>query len=90
MMIESHQPVSIRKRNLSGLNWKSEGFIVPLEEKDNITFPEGRNPALLMQPKSGGYGDCRNAINPFKYQDTTEEAVSQGQARAFLSLLLLI
>ena len=29
-----------------------------------------------MQQKSGGYGDCRDAINPFKYQDTTEEAVS--------------
>ena len=63
-------------RNRQGLYRESEGFIVPFEGKDNITFPEGRDPALLMQPKSGGYGDCRDAINPFKYQDTTEEAVS--------------
>ena len=43
MMIESHQPVSIRKRNLSGLNWKSEGFIVPLEGKvfgEKLSFPQ--------------------------------------------------
>jgi hypothetical protein len=42
---------------------------------DSITRPEGRDPALFMQPKSGGPGDCDEAINPGDGQDTSEEAL---------------
>ena len=51
-----------------------------IRARDNITRPEGRDPALFMQPKSGGSGDCHDANNPGKDQDASEEALHQGQA----------
>jgi len=47
VMIGSQQPVSIRKRNLSGLNWKSEGFIVPLEGKGQHNLSRGKGPCFV-------------------------------------------
>jgi hypothetical protein len=57
-----------------------------LKSMDNITMTEGRNPALFMQPTSGGWRDCYVANHPKSNQDTTEEAVCQGQARRCLLL----
>lgn len=54
VMTEENQPSGIRRRNPGGPSWNSEGSIVPLEGKDNITVPEGRDPALFRQLKSGG------------------------------------
>lgn len=54
----------IRKRNRRGSGWKSEGRIVPIDDKDNITLSEERRPTLFMQPKSRGKGDCHVATNP--------------------------
>jgi len=56
---EEQQPMHIRNRNCRGPRRESEGFIVPFEDKGNITRSEGRNPALFMQPKSGGQRGLR-------------------------------
>ena len=52
-----------------------------LSPRDNTTPGEGRDPALFVQPKSGGSGDCHVANHPADDQDATEEALCQGQAR---------
>jgi RNA-directed DNA polymerase len=46
-----------------------------LRDWDSITRPEGRDPALFTPPKSGGPGDCDEAIHPGDGQDTHEEAL---------------
>ena len=46
-----------------------------MRSRDNITPVEGRDPALFVQPKSGGSGDCYVANHPGCDQDATEEAV---------------
>ena len=61
---EEHQPMRIRKRKRIRPYRESEGFIVPIEDKgQHNPLSEGRDPALFMQPKSGGLGDCRDANN---------------------------
>ena len=54
----------IRKRKRIRPCRESEGFIVPFEAVVKINPVEGRDPALFMQPKSEGEGDCGNANHP--------------------------
>ena len=61
-----------------------------IKARGNRTRPEGRVPALFMQPKSGGSGDCHDANTPGKDQDASEEALHQGQAGAGISILRLV
>ena len=41
-------------RSRGGPWWESEGSIVRLRAWDNITRPEGKDPALFAQLKGGG------------------------------------
>ncbi len=72
----------IRKRNRSGLERESEGFIVPLEIK-------GLGPYFVVctNKERRGSGGCHVASHPGKEKDATEEVVYQGQVGTSLSLL---
>jgi hypothetical protein len=74
------------KRDL-GYSGIRRGAYDRLRVWDNITRLEERRPTLFTQPTSGGSGDCHHAINASNDQDTTEEALSQGQAGSGFSLL---
>lgn len=82
-----HRPLGIRQRKRRGPERESEGVIGPLAGQEHITLSEGRNPALWVQPQSGGSGECHVANHPGYDPDATEEALRQGQARTSLSLV---
>ncbi len=46
-----HQPMRIRKRNRSGLERESEGFIVPLEIKGQHNPDQGKGPYFVHATK---------------------------------------
>ena len=55
-----------------------------MSPRDNITPDEGRDPALFMQPKSGGSGDCHVANHPGNDQELQRKLYTKAkQERAY-------
>jgi hypothetical protein len=88
--VEEHQPARIRKRSRSGPQRESEGSIVPLEDTGQHNPVRGKGPCFVHATKEWRIGDCPRASHPAKHQDTSEEALPQGQAGTGLPLLRFV